>query len=83
MFLVTSPDRVPHSASFKADDEDFSDLTLREGFKPAPYLQRHKWVYVDDINRLSRKQWEHFVAKSYELIASKLPVKTKKLIGIM
>ena len=83
MFLVTSPDSVPHSASFKADDEDFADLTSRKGFKPAPYLQRYKWVYVDDINRLSKKQWERVVAKSYELISSKLPVKRKKQIGII
>ena len=82
MFLVTSPDSVPHSASFKVTDEDFSDLTSREGFKPAPYLQRYKWVYVDDIKRLNKKQWERYITKSYELIASKLPAKMKKQIGI-
>jgi predicted DNA-binding protein (MmcQ/YjbR family) len=82
MFLITSPDRVPHSASFKVDDEDFAELTSKEGFIPAPYLSRYKWVYVDDINRLTKKQWERYAIKSYQLIASKLPMKTKKLIGL-
>jgi predicted DNA-binding protein (MmcQ/YjbR family) len=78
MFLVTSPDSVPHSASFK---EDFAELTSKEGFIP-PYLSRYKWVFVDDINRLTKKQWERYAIKSYQLIASKLPMKTRKLIGL-
>ena len=82
MFLVTAPDSVPCSASFKATDEDFADLSSKEGFKPAPYLQRYKWIYVDDINRLSKKQWESFISKSYQLTSSKLPSKMKKTIGI-
>ena len=77
MFLVTDADAVPTSASFKTDEETFNELTERDGFKPAPYLARHKWAYVDDINRLSQKEWEYFINKSYELIKSKLP-KTKK-----
>lgn len=82
MFLITSPDTVPHSASFKVSDEDFEELTSRQGFKPAPYLSRYKWIYVDDINRLTKKQWQEYSAKSYHLIASKLPAKTKKSIGL-
>jgi len=83
MFLVTSPDTVPHSASFKVNDEDFDHLTTKQGFKPAPYLSRYKWIFVDDIKRLTRKQWEAYIAKSYQLISSKLPAKTKKSIGII
>jgi predicted DNA-binding protein (MmcQ/YjbR family) len=82
MFLITSPDSVPHSASFKVSDEDFDELTTRQGFKPAPYLSRYKWIYVDDINRLTKKQWEQYASKSYQLIASKLPAKARKSIGI-
>jgi predicted DNA-binding protein (MmcQ/YjbR family) len=78
MFLVTAPEAVPHSASFKVSEEDFADLTSKEGFIPAPYLSRYKWVHVDDINRLNKKQWEYYIKQSYQLIASKLPAKTKK-----
>jgi len=82
MFLVTSPDSVPVSASFKVSDEEFEELSVKKGFMPAPYLARHKWVHLDDINRLSKKQWEYYAKQSYELISSKLPAKTKKEIGI-
>lgn len=82
MFLITSPDEVPCSASFKASDEDFDILTSKPGFKPAPYLARHKWVHVDDVKRLSKKQWQHYARQSYELIADKLPAKTKKSLGL-
>lgn len=82
MFLVTSPDSVPVSASFKVSDEEFEELSQKTGFIPAPYLARYKWVHLDDIKRLSKKQWEHYAEQSYQLIASRLPSKTKKQIGI-
>ena len=77
MFLVTAPDSIPVSASFKADEETFNELAEREGFKPAPYVARHKWIFVDDINRLSKKEFEKFIRQSYELVKAKLPKKKK------
>jgi predicted DNA-binding protein (MmcQ/YjbR family) len=82
MFLVTSPDAVPVSASFKVSNEEFDALSSKPGFMPAPYMARHKWVHVDDIARMSKKQWEHYVKQSYLLVASKLPAKTKKELGV-
>jgi len=75
MFLLTAPDRVPVSASFKTGEESFNELTEREGFIPAPYLARHHWVQVDDIDRLSKKEWQEVITQSYELVKSKF---TKK-----
>lgn len=80
MFLVTSPDQHPVSASFKVSDEEFETLTEKDGFIPAPYLARYKWVHLDDINRLSIKEWEYYIQNSHHLIASKLPAKLKKEI---
>lgn len=77
MFLVTAPDSVPVSASFKATQETFDELIERDGFIPAPYLAKHKWVYVDNINRLSKKEWQHLVSQSYELVKAKLSKKKK------
>jgi predicted DNA-binding protein (MmcQ/YjbR family) len=82
MFLVTSPDTVPISASFKVNDDEFEILSSREGFMPAPYLARYKWVRIDDINLLSKKQWEFYIQESYMLIASRLPEKIKKQLGL-
>src|SRR5688500_20396757 len=59
MFLITSPDAVPQSASFKVVAEEFDELCAKKGFMPAPYLAKHKWVHLDDIHRLSAKQWQY------------------------
>jgi predicted DNA-binding protein (MmcQ/YjbR family) len=82
MYLVTSPGQTPVTASFKVPDEEFEEIAAKPGFKPAAYLARYKWVYVDDINRLSKKQWTDLIRQSYGLIASKLPAKTKTQLGI-
>lgn len=82
MFIITSPDTVPPTASFKVSDEEFDEVSSREGFKPAPYLARYKWVYVDDISRLTKKEWAYFAQQAYTLVASKLPAKVKKQLGI-
>ena len=82
MFLVTSPDSVPVSASFKVPDEEFEELTATAVFTPAQYLARYKWVYVDDITKVSKAQWERFAKQSYELVAAKLPAKMKREIGL-
>lgn len=80
--MITSPDRVPVSASFKVEDEEFEEMTGREGFAPAAYLARYKWVCVDDINRMTLKEWEFYAQRSYSLVAAKLPVRTRKELGI-
>jgi predicted DNA-binding protein (MmcQ/YjbR family) len=83
MFLVTAPDHYPVSASIKVSDEEFETLPLRDGIIPAPYMARHKWVYLDDINRFSRKQWEQYINEAYTIVASKLPIKIKAGIGLI
>ena len=77
MFLVTSADETPTSASFKVADEDFDELSERKGFKPAPYMARHKWVWVEDINLVSKKEWKQLAEQSYQLVKAKLPKKRK------
>jgi predicted DNA-binding protein (MmcQ/YjbR family) len=83
MFLVVDIDNTPMSASFKVTDDEFEELTTKEGFKPAPYLARHKWVHVDDIKRLSKSEWEKYINQSYQLIKSKLSKKKLKELGIV
>ena len=82
MFMVVGLDESPVTASFKVKDDEFEDLCAREGFMPAPYLARHKWVCVDDINKMSKKEWQHYIHQSYELIKAKLPKKTLKQIEV-
>jgi predicted DNA-binding protein (MmcQ/YjbR family) len=46
-------------------DEEFEEISHRKGFKPAPYMARYKWVHVENINLLSKKEWEQFIKQSY------------------
>ena len=82
MFLVTSPDQFPPSASFKVPEDEFEALSSREGFRPAPYMARNKWVYLDDIRRLSPCQWQEHISTSYRLVAAKLPKKVSRQLGL-
>jgi predicted DNA-binding protein (MmcQ/YjbR family) len=75
MFCVTSLE-PPMSVSFKVTDDEFGELSAREGFMPAPYMARAKWVLVTDMSVLKTKEWQSLVKQSYELIKAKL---TKKL----
>jgi predicted DNA-binding protein (MmcQ/YjbR family) len=80
MFCVCSTD-PPLKVSFKVKDDEFEELSVREGFKPAPYMARAKWVLVDHPEKLTRKQWEQFITQSYELVKEKLPKKVRESLG--
>ncbi|MNC95533.1 hypothetical protein D3C83_126830 [compost metagenome] len=58
-------------------------LTERDHIIPAPYMARNMWVMAEKPSALSKKEWEFFVRKSYELVAAKLPRKTQKEIGLI
>jgi predicted DNA-binding protein (MmcQ/YjbR family) len=83
MFCVASLDAVPASASFKVRDEEFEEMCSRQGFKPAPYVAKYKWVWMDDISRLDKKEWQHYSHQSYELVKAKLPAKLKREAGLL
>jgi predicted DNA-binding protein (MmcQ/YjbR family) len=70
MFLVTSPDNVPPSASIKVSDEAFEQLPAPSGNNPAPYMAPHKWVLLEDISRFSKNEWEIYIPEAYHLVAS-------------
>jgi predicted DNA-binding protein (MmcQ/YjbR family) len=73
MFCVAGLESSPLTVSFKVKDEEFAEMSQRPGLAVAPYVGRYKWVLVEDVNQLSRKEWEHYVKQSYELIRDKLP----------
>jgi len=81
MFCVTSLD-PPVKFSFKVKDEEFEELSMQEGFIPAPYMARAKWVLVTEPNKLSKKIWQDYVKSSYEMVKLKLTKKQKLELGI-
>jgi predicted DNA-binding protein (MmcQ/YjbR family) len=66
------------SATFKVTAEEFDELSVSEGFMPAPYLARNKWVCLKDVTVLKRKELEAYIKQSYELIKAKVPKKALK-----
>jgi predicted DNA-binding protein (MmcQ/YjbR family) len=81
MFCATSFED-PFKCSFKVPDELFEELSSREGFVPAPYLARAKWVMVSNVANLSKQEWENFLKQSYDLIVKKLTKKQRSQLQI-
>jgi predicted DNA-binding protein (MmcQ/YjbR family) len=81
MFCAVSLES-PIKVSFKVPDEDFGALTEREGFMPAPYLARAKWVTATETAKVSEREWKALIFQSYDLVRSKLPRKVRKKLGI-
>jgi predicted DNA-binding protein (MmcQ/YjbR family) len=50
--------------------------------RPAPYVARYKWVLVEEVGSLSRKEWEHYVRQSYDLVRARLPKKLARQHGL-
>ncbi len=81
MFCVTSLE-LPFKCSFKVPDEDYEELSSRDGFMPAPYMARAKWVLVTKPSILHKNEWEKFIEQSYELVKAKLTKKARMEFGI-
>ncbi|HLA56618.1 MAG TPA: MmcQ/YjbR family DNA-binding protein [Flavobacterium sp.] len=82
MFCVAGLDQSPTTASFKATDDQFEEMSQRPGFKPAPYVAKYKWVFIDDINKMKKAEWEQYLSQSYGLVKAKLPPKIIKQLGL-
>ncbi len=82
MFCVVGLDQSPTTASFKVGDEEFEVMSNWTGFKPAPYVAKYKWVWIDDINKMKKADWKKYVRQSYDLVKSKLSPKLKKQLDL-
>ncbi|SFP25612.1 Predicted DNA-binding protein, MmcQ/YjbR family [Pseudarcicella hirudinis] len=73
----------PFRTGLKCDENDFIELTERSGIVPMPRLSATFWVRIEDDTVLTVKEWEYYIRKSYEQILTRLPMKTKKSLGII
>jgi predicted DNA-binding protein (MmcQ/YjbR family) len=70
------------TVSFKVMDEEFNEMANSPGMRPAPYVARYKWVLIEEVRKLSHKEWEHYLKQSYELVRAKLPKKVAREHGL-
>jgi len=80
MFCVVGLEQSPVTASFKVTDEEFDEMSNRPGFKPAPYVAKYKWVWIEDINKMKKTDWKKYLKQSYELVKAKLPAKIRNTL---
>lgn len=78
IFLLVSLDDHPLGVALKVDPESFYELTAREGITQAPHFAKRQWIKISDPVSLSKREWEEYIKKSYELVVQKLPVKLKR-----
>jgi predicted DNA-binding protein (MmcQ/YjbR family) len=81
MFCVASLN-YPLRISFKVPDEVFDEVCSREGFIPAPYMARAKWVSVIDVSKVSKREVATFIEQSYSLVKAKLTKKLRIELGL-
>lgn len=63
------------SCAIKVNEEDFFELTERDGINQASHFARNKWIAISESSSLTKKEWEHYLKQSYDLVKSKLPKK--------
>ncbi len=68
--------------SLKVDGEAFEALTERPGIKPAPYLARHSWIFLESLDALPRDFLEELIERSHLLVAAKLSKKLRARLRI-
>lgn len=83
MFAVAVQDKGgPVRVGFKVDEDLFLQYTDREGFIPAPYLARAKWVQVTDTRKADAAELKALLKRSHELVAMKLTRKARAVLGL-
>ncbi|WP_332302058.1 MmcQ/YjbR family DNA-binding protein [Rhizobium sp. GR12] len=66
----------------KCSEESFEILTSLEGVSQAPYFAKRKWISISDHSPLEQEELEHYVRRSYELVAVGLTKKLRAELGI-
>lgn len=79
MFAVRGPEAT---ASFKANDIAFEMLVETGAARPAPYLARAKWVFLDDFAAMPDADLRAYLGAAHALVAAKLSRKARLAIGL-
>ena len=83
MFLhLTLDGQLLEGVVFKCTPEEFDELTENDGIVQAPYCAKRMWAKVEDLAALPEAELTARIRRSYELVAAKLPKKTRAQLGL-
>jgi len=68
--------------AFKCSDLSYSLLLEQEGFVPAPYLARAKWIQLHDPAALNREELEAYLVAAHDIVAKGLTKRLRKELGL-
>ena len=80
--LIAPPDHSIARISFKCPAAHYEALSRSDGFRPAPYLARAKWVALDDPAVLSPAELKAYIRRAHAVIAAALPRKKQTELGL-
>lgn len=80
--LIAPPDHSGGRISFKCATEHYDALSCAEGFRPAPYLARAKWVALDDPKILTPHELKAYLRRAHAVIAAALSKKKQIELGL-
>jgi predicted DNA-binding protein (MmcQ/YjbR family) len=84
MFAICWGDPESFGITFKVDPQTFDFLKTTPGCRPAPYLASRgmKWIQWFAPDQVSWDDLQTYLRESYQLIAAKLPKRTRAKLGI-
>lgn len=80
--LIAPPGHSVGRISFKCAPEHYDALSRAEGFRPAPYLARAKWVALDDPKTLTAAETKAYLRRAHAVIAAALPKRKQAELGL-
>jgi predicted DNA-binding protein (MmcQ/YjbR family) len=81
-FLIALDGGVIAGVTLKCAPEEFDELTEIDGIAQAPYCAKRMWVQVQDLSALPEAELHARIRRSYDLVAAKLPRKTRLALGL-
>lgn len=67
----------------RCSEHSFEILTDLHGIGQAPYFAKRRWVSINEDAPLSAEELEHYLRRSYELVAAGLTKKLRAELGII
>jgi predicted DNA-binding protein (MmcQ/YjbR family) len=83
VFTLLSGDGDQTRVVAKCTEESFEILTALEGISQAPYFAKRKWVEIQATAPLSDDEMNHYLTRSYQLVAAGLTKKLRQELGII